>query len=168
MFIVRAKKKEKNLLQKIMLLSKVRTELMNDSIAKDICKENDIDEEFLAGVPIRFDKLDVSAKTINSEIILNTKLMEKSFDIIMRYVIHELVHAIQHSERNGKRKKEDKSADYLDKESEIEAFQKQVLYESEVNGEKSAEKYVDGLLDYHDIEGKEGKEKKRELMEEVD
>ena len=168
MFIVRAKKKEKNLLQKIMLLSKIRTELINDSIAKDICKENDIDEEFLAGVPITFDELDVSAKTINSEIILNTKLMEKSFDIIMRYVIHELVHAIQHSERNGKSKKEDESADYLDKESEIEAFQKQVLYESEVNGEESAEKYVDGLLDYHDIEGKEGEEKKRELMEEVD
>ena len=109
MFIVVAKKKEKGLFKKIMLLSKIRAELINDSIAKDICKENSVDKEFLKGVPITFDDIDVAAKTVDSEIILNTKLIKKPFDVIMRYVIHELVHAIQHCETNGKSSKQDKS-----------------------------------------------------------
>ena len=168
MFIVVAKKKEKGLFKKIMLLSKIRAELINDSIAKDICKENSVDKEFLKGVPITFDDIDVAAKTVDSEIILNTKLIKKPFDVIMRYVIHELVHAIQHCETNGKSSKQDKSEDYLDKETEVEAFQQQIRYESKVNGEESAKEYVDGLLDYHGIDGKRGDKKKEELMEEVD
>lgn len=168
MFIVMAKKTKKGLLQKIMLLSKVRAELINDSIAKDICKENDVDKDFLKGVPITFKDIDVAAKTIDSEIILNTKLIKKPFDIVMRYVIHELVHAIQHCKANGKSSKKDKSEDYLDKKTEVEAFQQQIRYESKVNGEESAEEYVEGLLDYHGMDGKRGDKKKEELMEEVD
>lgn len=168
MFIVRAKKKENKYLDTIMLLSKIRTELINDSIAKDICEENNVDDKFLAGVCIKFDDLEVSAKTINSEIILNKKLMEKSFDVIMRYVIHELVHAIQHCmKQNKKDKKGDQENHYLDNADEVDAFQKQVLYQSENNGEKSAEKYVDELLDYHEISGENAEKKKKELMEEV-
>lgn len=168
MFIIKAKKKKNDLLDKIMLLSKIRAELINDGIAKDICKENNIDEDFLFGVCIKFDDLDVSAKTVDSEIILNNKLIEKSFDIVMRYVIHELVHAIQHCEDSGKNKKNNKSKNYLDNPDEVEAFKKQVLYEAENNGNDSAKKYVDGLLEYHDIDGDEKKEKEKELMEEVD
>ncbi len=167
MFIVKAKKKEKTLFKKIVLLSKIRASLLNDSIAKDICKENDVNETFLLGVPIAFDNLDVAAKTIDSEIILNTKLINKPFNTMMRYVIHELVHAIQHCKSNGKSSQKDKSEDYLDKETEVEAFQQQVRYESKVNGEESAEEYVDGLLEYHGIDGKKGDKKKKELMEEV-
>ena len=165
MFIVTAKKKEENLLNNIMLLSKIRTELMNDKIAKDICKENEVDDDFLKGVPIRFDDLDVSAKTINSNIILNKKLIEKSFHMIMRYVIHELVHAIQHCDSHKKEDKNDKAVDYLDNKDEVDAFQKQILYDSVVSGKGAAEDYVDGLLDYHDIDGDEAEEKKEELME---
>lgn len=168
MFIIKAKKKKNDLLNKIMLLSKIRTELINDRIAKDICKENNVDEDFLFGVCIKFDDLDVSAKTVDSEIILNNKLIEKSFDIVMRYVIHELVHAIQHCENGGKNKKNNKSKDYLDNPDEVDAFKKQVLYQAENNGNDSAKKYVDGLLEYHDIDGDEKKEKEKELMEEVD
>lgn len=168
MFIIKAKKKKNDLLDKIMLLSKIRAELINDGIAKDICKENNIDEDFLFGVCIKFDDLDVSAKTVDSEIILNNKLIEKSFDVIMRYVIHELVHAIQHCENEDKKTKKRKNKDYLDNESEIEAFQKQILYQSENNGDSSAEEYVDELLEYHKIKGDKAEKKKEELMEEVD
>lgn len=168
MFIIKAKKKEKSLFKKIKLLSKLRTELMNDKIAIDICEENNVDKEFLAGVPIDFDELDVAAKTVNAKIILNESLMEKSFKIMMRYLIHELVHAIQHCEKKGKETKEDKVDEYLDKPSEIEAFQQQVRYEAKENGVGAAEEYLDGLFDHHDLSEKERKEKKEELMEEVD
>ena len=168
MFIVKAKKKEKTLFKKIVLLSKIRASLLNDSIAKDICKENDVDETFLLGVPITFDDLDVAAKTIDSESVLNTKLISKPFDTMMRYVIHELVHAIQHCESNGQSSQKDKSEDYLDKETEVEAFKQQIRYESKINGEDSAEQYVDGLLEYHGVDGEEGDKKKEELMKEVD
>ena len=52
-------------------LSSIRTALMNDSVAKEICKENNIGTWFLESVPIRYEDLDVTAKTVNGNIILN-------------------------------------------------------------------------------------------------
>lgn len=164
MIKVYASKKKNTILDKIMLLAEIRSSLTADKIAKEICKENNIDEEFLFGVPISFDKLDVSAKTIDGSIFLNEKLIEKSFDIVMRYVIHELVHAIQHTDSKSKIKK-DKSEDYLDKETEKEAFTYQIKFDKENRGEKAAEEYVEELLDHHDINGKERDVKKEELLD---
>ena len=148
-------------------LARIRTSLMNDETAKDICSENDIEYWFLTSVPISFDNLKVTAKTVNGNITLNPKLMKKPFKIIMRYVIHELVHAIQHVKDYGK-KQDDKRKDYLNREDEIEAFQYQVKYDNRNRGMEKTEEYVDGLLDYHDLPENKKKDKKKEIMKKVE
>jgi predicted SprT family Zn-dependent metalloprotease len=140
---------------------------MNDYVAKEICEENSIGSWFLASVPIRFEDLKVTAKTVNGSIVLDPKLMKKPFKILMRYVIHELVHAIQHIEEYGK-KQTDKRKDYLNREDEIEAFQYQVKYDEDQRGEAKVEEYVDGLLKYHDVPEDQRKDKKKEIMERAD
>ena len=116
------------------------------------------------GVPISFDKLDVSAKTIDGSIFLNEKLAKKDFDILMRYVIHELVHAIQHSDEKNKNK-EDKAEDYLDRQSEIDAFVEQIKFDKKNRGKDAAEEYVEELLDHHNIKGDRREKKREELLE---
>jgi predicted metal-dependent peptidase len=145
-------------------LSKIRTALMNDDIAKEICKDLGIGEWFLTSVPIRYEEIKVTAKTVNGNIILNPKLMKKPFDILMRYIIHELVHAIQHIHEYGE-KQTDKRKDYLNREDELEAFQYQVKFDEEHRGEDKAERYVDRLLNFHDVPEGKKKEKKKEIME---
>jgi hypothetical protein len=148
-------------------LSKIRTALMNDYVAKEICEENNVGHWFLVSVPIRFEDLKVTAKTVNGNIILNPKLMKKPFEILMRYVIHELVHAIQHIEEYGS-KQTDKKKDYLNREDEIEAFQYQVKYDEDQRGEDKVDEYVDGLLKFHDVPEDQRKDKKKEIMERAD
>ncbi len=137
---------------------------MNDKIAKKICKEKGVGEWFLAGVPIKFDKMKQSAKTVDSRIILNRKLLKKDFDIIMRYVIHELTHSIQHVQDYEKRSKMEEK-EYLDKDTEVEAFRYQIEFDSKNRGKHKAEEYVEELLDYHDITGKDREDKKDELLD---
>ena len=162
--VVSAKKKSNRLLEEMESLSRIRTALMNDDIAKEICSDLGIGSWFLASVPIRYEKVKVTAKTVNGNIILSPKLAKKPFDILMRYVIHELVHAIQHIKEYGK-KQTDKKKDYLNREDELEAFQYQVKFDEEHRGEEEAEKYVDKLLSFHDIPDERREEKKEELMD---
>ena len=70
-------------------LSRIRTALMNDYVAKEICEENNMGSWFLASVPIRFEDLKVTAKTVNGNIVLNPKLIKKPFKILKIYLINE-------------------------------------------------------------------------------
>ena len=162
MIRITSSKKNNKLFDEISLLSKLRKALLNDKVAKKICREKGVGEGFLLGVPIKFEKIKQSAKTVDSNIILNRSLTEKPFDIIMRYVIHELTHSIQHVQVSKKKKKDDE--DYLDKETEIEAFKYQVEFDENERGRGKAEKYVEDLLDYHKIKGKDREDKKDELL----
>jgi len=85
----------------------------------------------------------------------------------MRYIIHELVHAIQHIDEYGK-KQTDKRKDYLNREDELEAFQYQVKFDEEHRGEDEAEKYVNRLLSFHDVPKNKRQEKKEEIMEKAE
>ena len=165
--VVSAKKKNNHLMKQMEALARIRTALMNDSVAKEICEDLGVGAWILKSVPIRFEKLKVTAKTVNGNIVLNPKLMKKPFDILMRYVIHELVHAIQHIDEYGK-KQTDKRKDYLNREDEIEAFQYQMKFDEEQRGEGEAEKYVNRLLKFHDVPEDQKEEKKEEIMERAD
>jgi hypothetical protein len=148
-------------------LSEIRSEILNDPIAKDIASDLEGDsDKFLKAVSISFDDLDVSAKTSNGNIILNQKLMRKPFPIMMRYVIHELTHAVQHILNNGSKSNSSKD-NYLEKDSEVEAFQRQVEYHADNSSVNEAEKYVDELLIYHDTPKRKEKYIKEELLERV-
>ena len=164
MIRITSSKKNNKLFDEIAILSKIRTALCSDKIAKKICKEKGVGEWFLEGVPIKFDKIKQSAKTVDSNIILNRSLIKKPFEIMMRYVIHELTHSIQHVQASRKKTKKKDEA-YLDKDTEIEAFKYQVEFDEENRGRRNAEKYVEDLLDYHDIKGKDRDDKKDELLD---
>jgi hypothetical protein len=164
MIRITASKKSSQLFDEITILSKIRKALLNDKIAKKICKEKNVGEWFLEGVPITFDEIKQSAKTIDSNIILNRSLMQKPFDIMMRYVIHELTHSIQHVQKLRSEKTDDNEG-YLDKDTEIEAFRYQVEFDEENRGRGKAEEYVEDLLDYHDIKGPDRADKKDELLD---
>jgi len=151
------------------LLGKIRTHLKNDDMAKDLLKKYKIKPWIFDAFPLDFKEMKVTAKTVNGTIYLNPKISEMNFDIVMRYVIHEFVHVLQHisEEKNGEDDSNDKEQDYLDREDEIEAFQHQVAYDAENRGEEAAEKYVDELLEFHDIPVGEKKTKKKEIMKHV-
>ena len=164
MIIVLASKQETALKSEIEILAEIKRELRKNKIAKEICKEYGFGIDILDGIPIEFeDDLEASAKTIDSSIKLSSDLLNEDFDVIMRYAIHELVHALQHMEMVGG----DPYAgdEYLDREDELEAFQYQIQYDSEVNGEDEVIEYVEDLIEYHEIPPEDRDSKKEELLE---
>jgi hypothetical protein len=161
-------RQKRSLQYKTELLSKIRRLLKKDDICLQICSEFGHEPDILDGIPIEFDsKLDVSAKTINAKIYLNDSLLDEAFKVIMRYVVHELVHAFQHMNKISM-KDEHKEKDYLDRPDELEAFQVQIKYDAKHRGKDKAEEYVDDLIEYHEIPKKQKEEKKEELMEKVE
>jgi len=149
-------------------LSNIRKYLIKNEIAIDICREFGFDKDILYGISISFDdEIDVAAKTIDSEMLLNTSLLNEKFEIMMRYVIHELVHVFQHIEREGKSDPYD-GMDYLERPDEIQAFQFQVEFQEDFSGEEVATEYVDDLIEYHELDDKEKADKKEELFERVE
>ena len=168
MIRITSSKKNNKLLSEIDALAKIRDALMNDKVAKKISKEKGMKNEFLAGVNISFAEIKPSAKTVDSFIILNKKLLKKPFSVMMRYVIHELTHSIQHVQNFEKKDRRKDKEDYLDKDTEIEAFKYQIEFDAENRGEGKAEKYTEDLLDYHKIKGKDREDKKDKLLGESD
>ena len=132
--------------EKIEILTKIKQEIKESPIAIEIAKEHGKPDDFLEGIPIEFsDDIDVSAKTVNSKIMINESLLEKPFNVIMRYVIHELVHAFQHMERDGAHEDPYADDDYLDREDEQEAFSKQIEFQQKSEGPAATQEYVENL-----------------------
>lgn len=164
MIVVIAKKPKTELQHNIELVAKIKKELKNDNIAKEICKEYSFDIDIIDGISVEIvDDLDVSAKTVDSAIHLNSSLVDEDFNIIMRYAIHELVHALQHMKLVGLEALE--CENYLDRYDEVEAFQYQIKYDSKTRGLEEAEDYVDDLIEYHEVPDHKKEEKKDELMD---
>jgi predicted SprT family Zn-dependent metalloprotease len=168
MIIVLAKKdKEISIEKQIEIISDVKNFLKKDSIVKDICSSFGRGLKDFDGISISFDKkLDVTAKTIDGKIFLNTSLMDEKFEVICRYVVHELTHVFQHMKKEFSRKKE-KKKEYLDRPQEIEAFQNQIKFDAKNRTEKEAKEYVNDLLDYHDLDGNKRNETKDKLLKKL-
>lgn len=138
--------------------------IKKDDIYINKCKEYGKNINFIDDVNVSFsDDLDVSAKTINGEIILNGKLFNQEITIQIRYLQHELVHVLQQASGkvNGKTEKED----YLDDKNEQEAFSTQIAYMCEHDTPEQIVDYIENLLDHHDIHGKERKEKAKKILD---
>ena len=148
-------------------LSNVRKFLLTNKIALEVSREFGYDKDILLGIPISFSSdLDVSAKTTDGEMTLNTELIEEGYEIMLRYVIHELVHVFQHME-NKEKKDLYPNHEYLDRPDELQAFQYQIEFDESARGEKSVIEYVEELLDYHDIPAEERVDKAVELMDNI-
>ena len=87
-------------------------------------------------------------------------------NVVMRYLIHELVHVFQHEKNEGKVQKEYK--EYLDDPDEREAFSRQIQFHANTKGERVARKYVKELLDFHKVPESDKKELKKTLLKEID
>ena len=157
--------KEKKILRGIELIADIKKKLKTNDTAKTIAKKYELSDKLnsiVDGLSISFDEdLDVSGKTIDGVIYLNEKIL-KDPKKMMEYVIHEFTHVCQHivNEGNTKKNKKEKRKEYLNRESEQEAFIAQVEIKKKEQGSKEAEKYINDLLDHHKIKNK----KKRETL----
>lgn len=159
--------KKKPLEKKTMMAAKVKTYIKSDEIYRELCDEYDHDPDIIDGISVIFtDDIDVTAKTINAKVFLNSALLDEKMEIIGRYLLHELTHCFQHMEKEGKKRKQ-KDKIYLNRPEELEAFQYQIKFDSDKRSEKEVNKYVNNLISYHKIPKEKRKEKKEELMDKL-
>lgn len=146
-----------NLIQKC--LDKIKK---SDSI-KDLFKEYDVSLDEIDLIPICFKKdLEVSARTEHAIIYLNDKLA-KTIEELCPYLIHEITHYCQQT-TGDKPTKGSNDDNYLDNPAEKEGFQNQTKYISETDGEDKAEKYIEKVLNHHNIPEREMKTRKKQLL----
>jgi len=152
-----------------------REKIDEDSIVKDMkeCvkkdptviekfKEYDVSIDEIDNVHVSFEDLDVSAKTKDKKIYLNRKMLDSDSEVKdpTHYLAHEMVHFLQQSTGNTQGHE---VKDYLSKPTELEAFEVQIDFKEEHEGEKEKDKYVEELLDHHDKDGCERKDLKEKL-----
>lgn len=148
------------------LIDKIKELVKKEKAYLDLCKEYDKDIDFVDDVNISFDDLDVSAKTVNGDVFINEKLLDKGDLVdVVRYAIHELVHTQQQAS-GAVRETYDKE-DYLDDPNEQEAFQFQIQYMEDHVSQEEIQEYLEHLLDHHGIEGKERMEKIKKLTKNI-
>lgn len=150
------------------MINKARKYLKENEVWQRICKEYDEEPGIIDLIPIKFGNLDVSAKCDHGIVILNYKLLcDGDFFKDFSYLVHECSHWFQQC-YNDKPTQGADDGDYLHNEFEQEGFANQVEYIADQFGEDEAESYVDNLLEHHDKDGKEKKELKEVLMENVE
>jgi len=164
-YIIKESSKNYSVKEKYKILNKIKDLMKKDSFIINLLKENGKSEDMIDEIPIDFDtSLEVSAQTINGAIKLNEKLLSKPMSIIMRYIVHELVHVFQHIdglEDDGKKK------NYLDNKDEVEAFKKQIEFDAINNGIDKAVDYTQKLIKFHKYPKKKRDQKLKELTEEL-
>ena len=145
------------------IIKQMREVAKKDPKLKKKFKEYGVDINDIDNVHIEFCPLEVSAKTKHMRIYLNDKMLDKmEFKEICSYAIHELIHYLQQKTHNVH--KNDMNKDYLDLETEEEAFKTQIDFKKRNEGKEEAEEYTNDLLDHHDYKGQKRKEKKKELI----
>ncbi len=149
-------------------IEKLREYLKKNEVVQKMFKEFDADINEIDFIPMKFGDIDVSAKTDHGVITYNYKLLtDGDFFKDFSYGVHEITHYLQQT--CGK--KPTQSADegsYLDNPFEQEGFQYQIEYIAKEFGGSEANKYVEHLLDHHDVDDEsEREDKKEELMAQV-
>ena len=150
------------------LINKAKRKLKNDETMQNIFKEYGVDVNIIDFIPTAFSDLEVSAKTDHGIVYLNYKLLcDGDFNKDYSYLIHEYTHWAQQCLRDKPTQSAD-DGEYLDNPHEKEGFQNQIEYIANEFGEDEAEKYVDDLLNHHEVNDKKEKtERKDELMSKV-
>jgi len=144
----------------------IKSALKKEPIVQREFKKYKRDIEDVDNVSIEFDpNLDVSAKTINGKIYLNAKMLEEDWQDYFHYAVHEVTHYLQHTGGKCNGHGEDKE-NYLDNESEIEAFKNQLKYREKTEDKSEVNQYLKDLFDKHDVPKNERQEKKKELLDE--
>lgn len=144
-------------------LKHLREALKKEPVVQRFFKKYDRDINEIDDVSVQFvNDLDVSAKTIDGKIYLNSEMLEENWKDYMHYMVHELEHYCQH--RSNKCVENSNETNYLDNPAEVEAFKAQLKYRQKTEPKKEVDQYVTQLFDKHEIPKKERPEKKRELL----
>ena len=143
---------KKNLLR---LINLGKRYIKENKIVRNMFESYDVDINYLDLIPIIFSDLDVSAQTVKGCIYLNYRLLEDGdFFKDLMYAVHEIKHVL--SQITGKKPTENTdeldSEDYLNSPEEKSAFKIQIEYLKDQFGKEEANKYVEHLLNYHDIQ----------------
>jgi hypothetical protein len=164
----RKSSKMKSLERNTKMSARIKSYLKSDEIYRELCDEYGHDLDILDGIAVVFtNDIDVTAKTINAKVFLNSALLDEKIEIIARYLLHELTHCFQHMEKEGKKRKE-KNKVYLNRPEELEAFQYQIKFDSKKRSEDKVNKYVNDLLSYHNIPKENRPKKRKELMDKIE
>jgi hypothetical protein len=146
------------------LIEKVRARIKRNEVVARMFEGHGIDLSELDLVPMCFADIDVSARTDHGVIYFSTKLLKDGdFDKDDHYLVHELTHFLQQT-TGTQPTKGSEHGDYLKNPEEVEGFQNQVEYISNLRGKEKADSYVERVLDHHDQEGNKRKQRKEELM----
>lgn len=147
------------------LIETVKELLKKSPVVMAMFEEFNVPIDDIENVSIDFADLDVSAKTKNKKIYLNERFLEDGeFAEELHYIVHELTHYLQQTKGEVKHFPDLDDLDYLDKPTEIEAFQYQIQFMKDQYGDEKAKEYVDDLLEFHELSGKEAEEKKVKLL----
>lgn len=144
------------------LLDSVKAKIKKSDVIIDMCKEYDVDVDYIDLIPMYFDDFDVSGRTNHGIIYFNYKLLERTEDLPM-YAVHEIKHNFQQCFSDGPTKGAN-DGEYLDNKFEQEGFQAQTEYISDTKGDEAAEKYIDKVLDHHDIDKKKERDKRKKQL----
>lgn len=151
-------------------IEKLRSDLKKDPITQELFDEYKISISELNHIPMFFADLPVSARTEHGIIYFNLELIEENgepneekWKKNYHYAHHELTHYLQQTTGTGPTQGSAEDS-YLDNEYEQEGFQEQTKFITHHNGKEEAEEYIDQVLDHHNIDGTERKEKKEELL----
>lgn len=149
------------------LINRLRSYLKKNEQMISIFKEYGVEIEEIDFIPMTFSDLDVSARTDHGVIYFNYKLLcDGDFFKDFGYGVHEITHWLQQTTGTGPTQGAE-DGDYLENPYEIEGFQNQIEWLSDNFGKEHAEEYVDDMLSYHDLEGKEKEEKADELTAKI-
>ena len=151
--------------QQLELLNNVKAKIKKNDVVINMFKKHDVDLDYLDLFPMTFSEdLNVSARTDHGIIYFNVKLLEKP-DQLSHYMVHETNHILQQAFGSVPTQGAN-DGDYLDNKFEQEAFRNQTEYLSETRSPEIAEKYIDKVLDHHEVDSKKEREKrKKKLLE---
>jgi hypothetical protein len=150
------------------LIAQAKAYLKQNKVVQKMFKDYNVDISYLDYIPIGFKDLDVSAQTVRGCIYLNYKLLQTGdFKQALSYMVHEIEHVLDQITGTKPTQNTDKmnSEDYITSPEELNAFNIQIEFMEDEFGKNEADKYVNHLLDYHDIKGKKRKEVKKKLTE---
>jgi hypothetical protein len=148
--------------RKMLSLQSIKENLKKSQTLIDLFNEYEINLEELDFIPVRFAKLPVSARTQHGIITISNNF-KNDIGKTESYLSHEICHWIQQTSGNGPTKGSN-TDDYLSNPFEQEAFQNQTKYITEKKGPDAAEKYIEKVLDHHDVPEEERSDRKDDLL----
>jgi len=149
------------------IIQALKDKIRDHETVKDMFKEHGVDLSEIDLIPMAFDEdLDVSARTDHGIIYLNAKLLkDDKISTDDHYLVHEITHFLQQTCGDKPTTGGGSGEDYVTNKYEVEGFQNQTEYISDEYGDEAAEKYVDRVLDHHNLRGKKREDRKDVLLQ---